>query len=560
MRHVIDAIAAQGRNGDTELLHVTKGELAGLDNLARRHYGRSLPRNPRTGLKEASLFRDWFGQDVGMALDVAAPVAVGFIPGVGVPAAVAMGAATGAANQGLGKGGTTETALLGGVMGGMGAYGGAGLAEGLAGGAAAGAGQTGVTAGVTPIGEAGASLGAAGTEAGVSTAAPTISEAGSNLAQLSGQGQMQGQAAMNAMPNLSQGATAAGSNMPGATAAPVSTTPTPTNWDYLATKPALSNATPIATSAMGVASLPSGAQTTDTGITSVNKTLPKAEVYYTPYGERRTRIAAAQGGLMGYGDYDGAEDGVGIRQYGFGGVVESIQPGGAWGNATADLYGVVDKNLPFMKDITPGGAVGQLQPGRRDWERKQAEEEQRKKAEQEAGIAAALKSRQDQESSGYWKQRYGMADGGPVTNDSTVYINTTPPPQVVTPSSPEAYARAFDDLGGLVGLSVIRKRAGNSDGMAGGGIANIAAAKGRYLQGPGDGMSDSIPASIDGKQEARLATGEFVVPADVVSHLGNGDSNAGAKQLHAMMDRARQTRTGTKKQGKQINPRKVMPT
>ena len=90
-----------------------------------------------------------------------------------------------------------------------------------------------------------------------------------------------------------------------------------------------------------------------------------------------------------------------------------------------------------------------------------------------------------------------------------------------------------------------------------GGIASMA--KGRYLQGPGDGMSDSIPADIDGKQPARLATGEFVVPADVVSHLGNGDSSAGAERLHEMMDRARVARTGTKKQGKQINPRKVMP-
>ena len=93
----------------------------------------------------------------------------------------------------------------------------------------------------------------------------------------------------------------------------------------------------------------------------------------------------------------------------------------------------------------------------------------------------------------------------------------------------------------------------------GGGISNVGFKEGRFLQGPGDGMSDSIKSNIDGKQEARLATGEFVVPADVVSHLGNGDSAAGAKQLHAMMDRARMSRTGTKKQGKQINPRKVMP-
>jgi hypothetical protein len=80
----------------------------------------------------------------------------------------------------------------------------------------------------------------------------------------------------------------------------------------------------------------------------------------------------------------------------------------------------------------------------------------------------------------------------------------------------------------------------------------------RFLSGGGDGMSDSIPASIEGKQEARLADGEFVIPADVVSHLGNGSSKAGAKQLYAMMDKVRQARTGNKKQGKQINPRNYL--
>lgn len=82
---------------------------------------------------------------------------------------------------------------------------------------------------------------------------------------------------------------------------------------------------------------------------------------------------------------------------------------------------------------------------------------------------------------------------------------------------------------------------------------------GRMLRGPGDGMSDSIPATISGKQPARLADGEFVVPADVVSHLGNGSTDAGAKKLYAMMDKVRTARTGTKKQGKQINANKFLP-
>ena len=84
-------------------------------------------------------------------------------------------------------------------------------------------------------------------------------------------------------------------------------------------------------------------------------------------------------------------------------------------------------------------------------------------------------------------------------------------------------------------------------------------AKGGYLDGQGDGMSDSIPATIEGKQPARLADGEFVVPADVVSHIGNGSSKAGSQRLYSMLDKVRKARTGTKKQGKQINPNKYMP-
>jgi len=88
-------------------------------------------------------------------------------------------------------------------------------------------------------------------------------------------------------------------------------------------------------------------------------------------------------------------------------------------------------------------------------------------------------------------------------------------------------------------------------------------AVGGYLNGgalKGDGMSDDIPAMIDGSQKAALSQGEFVVPADVVSHLGNGSSDAGSKQLYGMMDKIRKARTGTEKQGKQINPERFMPS
>jgi len=90
--------------------------------------------------------------------------------------------------------------------------------------------------------------------------------------------------------------------------------------------------------------------------------------------------------------------------------------------------------------------------------------------------------------------------------------------------------------------------------MAAGGIANP-----RYLQGATDGMADEIPSRIDGNQEAALSHGEFVIPADVVSHLGNGNSDAGAEKLYQMMARIRKARTGNEKQGKRINPDKFMP-
>ena len=86
-------------------------------------------------------------------------------------------------------------------------------------------------------------------------------------------------------------------------------------------------------------------------------------------------------------------------------------------------------------------------------------------------------------------------------------------------------------------------------------------AGGGYLEGGGvgDGMSDDIPANIDGEQEAALSEGEFVIPADVVSHLGNGSSDAGARRLYDMMATIREARTGNSKQGVEIEAEEYMP-
>ena len=129
--------------------------------------------------------------------------------------------------------------------------------------------------------------------------------------------------------------------------------------------------------------------------------------------------------------------------------------------------------------------------------------------------------------------------------------------------NPETYQSAFAE-GGISSLAsdgYDRQVGEDPYPMASGGISNLGSYSdgGRMLKGPGDGMSDSIPASIANKRPARLADGEFVVPADVVSHLGNGSTDAGAKQLYAMMNKVRQARTGRKAQGREINPNQYVP-
>jgi len=93
--------------------------------------------------------------------------------------------------------------------------------------------------------------------------------------------------------------------------------------------------------------------------------------------------------------------------------------------------------------------------------------------------------------------------------------------------------------------------------MQEGGIAELE--EGRPIMGSTDGMADEVPAVIEGEQPAALSDGEFVIPADVVSHLGNGNTDAGVKVLEDMMDKVRKVRTGTEAQAKEINPEEFLP-
>jgi hypothetical protein len=145
---------------------------------------------------------------------------------------------------------------------------------------------------------------------------------------------------------------------------------------------------------------------------------------------------------------------------------------------------------------------------------------------------------------------YKAADGGLMASGG---VSTFPQSQQYT----NDYATSLrNPMGNEVIDSGYEQRVGQYTGepigYSGGGIADLGdySDGGRLLRGPGDGVSDSIPASIGGKQPARLADGEFVIPARIVSELGNGSTDAGAKRLYAMMDKVQSGRKKTVGKGK----------
>jgi len=135
--------------------------------------------------------------------------------------------------------------------------------------------------------------------------------------------------------------------------------------------------------------------------------------------------------------------------------------------------------------------------------------------------------------------------------------------------SPDAVdtAPALNQATGLASIDpVVRRKAARPDlyptpvpmqAMAAGGILGLK--EGMYLDGASDGMADEVPASVDNVEPAALSDGEYVIPADVVSHLGNGNSDAGAGILDKFLIKVRKERTGNGKQGKQIDPNKLLP-
>jgi hypothetical protein len=138
--------------------------------------------------------------------------------------------------------------------------------------------------------------------------------------------------------------------------------------------------------------------------------------------------------------------------------------------------------------------------------------------------------------------------------------------------TPDAKKRPMFDMSEESNAPYYNHASGDGGGMAyggavgynEGGLSSLGSYSdgGQLLKGPGDGVSDSIPARIGARQPARLADGEFVVPARIVSEIGNGSTDAGAKQLYAMMDRVQKNRKKTVGKGKvavDAKSRKLLP-
>ena len=441
-------LASKGRDGDTELVHMTKGEIKGLQGLALAAGG-SLSINPDTGLVEASFLK--------RILPMVAGAGLMMIPGVNALAAAGM----------VGGFETMRTGDIGkGLMAGLGAYGGAGLAGSLAstGASAAGTAATEATMAANPQltgGEIAREMGTAGFNA--PTLAPNANPATMTMADKVGAGFNQITSSPEAL-----GAFGKQNLMNiGAAAAPAI-------GDALTPKgpavPGMPEEDPRYAGSPYRYNLAPGFQ---------GSTPTRPSPYYRPTG-----LGYAEGGnvmMAAGGSYDdepmGDDPGMaagGIAAYAAGGKLEMKRMSLGEG-----MYRDTDEDT---------ASLGAYDAAMKRMEKQFAAANLKPKEMPKSGIAKL-------------GQMKAMAEGG---------------------------------LGSY------------SDG-------------GRMLKGPGDGMSDDIPAMIGKKQPARLADGEFVVPADVVSHLGNGSTDAGAKKLYSMMDKVRTARTGKKKQAPAVKADKYMP-
>ena len=513
LSHTAQGLASLGRNGDSMLVHMSPEEVGGLKQIGDS-LGIKMSTNPHTGMPEAFSFGDFFTS----FLPTIVGAAVGGPAGGGLMSSmtpILAGAGTGALLAAA-KG---DDPLMGGLTGGLGGYGGSqlgakfGKAFGSTGGTTAGAVDDLINANIQGTGASGAMFGGTG-QSSLQGVAP--GQGGLGLSSAKVADTIIPQAPVSFTSQATQNLSDLGSgvkNLTGLGDMSISDA-------YKAfTDPAVGGTAMDLAMPVGGAVL-AGLEPSDLGYGG-------GDLYNDP---DKGKYRGPQGQLNLSDKYD-----TGLRLVAKGGYIDGYASGGTiTTGGLRDLYGTTDtpSNTQLSRD---GFGIGRLN-----------------------NLAGEQSMTQ--------AQTLGYAEGG----ETSLNLDELPTLNVETGKQSyntlqSALANSDNPQGRLLNrFFSFRPSGGQSiyDQFAAQGLRRLntsGLAKGGYLDGAGDGMSDSIPATIEGKQPARLADGEFVIPADVVSHLGNGSSKAGSKRLYAMLDKVRHARTGNKKQGKEIKAEKYLP-
>jgi hypothetical protein len=491
-------LAAKGRGPDSRLVHMSPQEVSGLEALAQRHYGQGLTINPDTGLPEAGILSSILPMVAGIALSAT---------GIGAPmAAMLVGGGTALATGSLQRG----------LMAGLGAFGGAGMGSTLsslgttaAAAAPSAAAQT-MASTVAPVAETAAAfgdIGAAGFEgtAGLGVGNPASwapwETSGAALADTASMTPTMAHPAsaanyMNGMDvasdmSLAQQAVGQPGLMGG-----ISELMKPGGFNKFVT----ASGGPMGLAKQGMMGMMSAGSMggkkkfSDDGDDSLIRPYdydPRTQAYTAraPYPARDARTRFAAGGVAGLMDTGSDKVSPTRKDYTYDPVTQA--------------FTLIPPALAIASIATPGDPSGTSGTGTGVGFATDASSQ----AADFSGLIGALEGQGYAETGGSGGMDAGVAGVG--------------------------------DGGWGSDLGVGDSDGGEGDaGYAVGGIAGL-------LKGPGDGVSDSIPATVNGKNPAALADGEFVIPARIVSELGNGSTDAGARKLYAMMDRIQRQRSST---------------
>lgn len=461
MKHVAEALAAQGRNGDSVLVHMSPAEVGGLQSLAKRH-GTSLTINPKTGMPEA------FG--LGSIL----PFAAMLVPGLGPMASMALGAGLSGVGAMIDGQDPLQAAAMGGLTGGLNA----GLSTALTP-AADAATKAAMTGGTELTTAAANTLGNPWSFGAIPGVGPNVVDAAA-MAPVT-----QATQAVEAIPQVAQtpAAQAANSGIMGVS-------PEAYNQQFLDSR--LGGMQPAVTQTAATSTAPTGTFA------------PPESPAYSPVPQ--TNLANSDPNAVSYGIKDPS---------------------------------LLDKGVAWVKE-NPWPAAGIAGAGL-------------------LGLNAMMAPEGPPEAEEYeWNYDPKQTGSTELTPEQVAYNQSTQGEKYYTNPNYGYYAG-----GGLLGLPGASPKksllaAKEPRPMARKPVPVPVKAP-KYLQGKGDGMSDSINATIDGKEPVKLADSEYVVPADVVAHFGNGSSKAGAKHLDRVVKKIRRDKTGTIKQAPQVNPSNYLP-